>query len=111
MRATLVFGIQRIANFAHGEYLSFAASVGFFLNVDVGQSLAAATVGAIGATALLALALHFAVLRPLRGRGLIATSFVTVGLGLMLRDLVFMVAGQTFANCVLTKRKSSISSW
>jgi branched-subunit amino acid ABC-type transport system permease component len=91
--ATLVFGIQRIANFAHGEYLTFAAYVGFFLNVDAGQSLAAATVGAIGATALLALGLHVAVLRPLRGRGLIATSLVTVGLGLMLRDLVFMVAG------------------
>jgi branched-subunit amino acid ABC-type transport system permease component len=91
--ATLVFGIQRIANFAHGEYLTFAAYVGFFLNVDAGQSLAAATIGAIGATALLALALHVAVLRPLRGRGLIATSLVTVGLGLMLRDLVFMVAG------------------
>jgi neutral amino acid transport system permease protein len=90
---TLVFGIQRIANFAHGEYLTFAAYVGFFLNVDAGQSLAAATVGAIGATALLALALHFAVLRPLRGRGLIATSLITVGLGLMLRDVVFMVAG------------------
>ena len=26
--ATLVFGIQRIANFAHGEYLTFAAYVG-----------------------------------------------------------------------------------
>ena len=91
--ATLVFGIQRIANFAHGEYLTFAAYVGFFLNVDAGQSLAAATFGAIGATALLALALHFAVLRPLRGRGLVATSLITVGLGLMLRDAVFMVAG------------------
>jgi neutral amino acid transport system permease protein len=91
--ATLVFGIQRIANFAQGEYLTFAAYVGFFLNVDAGQSLATATVGAIGATALLALALHFAVLRPLRGRGLIATSLSTVGLGLMLRDVVFMVAG------------------
>jgi len=91
--ATLVFGIQRIANFAQGEYLTFAAYVGFFLNVDAGQSLAAATVGAVAATALLALALHFAVLRPLRGRGLVATSLITVGLGLMLRDVVFMIAG------------------
>jgi neutral amino acid transport system permease protein len=91
--ATLVFGIQRIANFAHGEYITFAAYVGLFLNVDAGQNLMIATLGAIVATALLALALHFAVLRPLRGRGLVATSLVTVGLALMLRDLVFMVAG------------------
>jgi branched-subunit amino acid ABC-type transport system permease component len=91
--ATLVFGIQRIANFAYGEYLTFAAYVGLFLNVGLSQSLAVATVGAIAATAFLALALHFAVLRPLRGRGLVATSLITVGLGLMLRDLVFIAAG------------------
>jgi branched-subunit amino acid ABC-type transport system permease component len=91
--ATLVFGIQRIANFAHGEYLTFGAYVGLFLNVDAGQSLPVATVGAILATGLLALALHFAVLRPLRNRGLVAMSLVTVGLGLMLRDVLFMIAG------------------
>src|ERR1700691_1454790 len=91
--ATLVFGIQRIANFAHGELLTFGAYVGLFLNVDAGQSLPVATVGAILATGLLALALHFAVLRPLRNRGLVAMSLVTVGLGLMLRDLLFMIAG------------------
>jgi branched-subunit amino acid ABC-type transport system permease component len=44
--ATLVFGIQRIANFAQGEYLTFGAYVGLLLNVDAGQSLPVATVGA-----------------------------------------------------------------
>ncbi|MBI1773924.1 MAG: branched-chain amino acid ABC transporter permease [Proteobacteria bacterium] len=91
--ASLVFGIQRIANFAHGEYLTFGAYTGLVLNAGYGQNLVVATVGAMAATAVLALALHFIVLRPLRGRGLVATSLVTVGLGLMLRDVVFMVAG------------------
>src|SRR5713101_4451154 len=91
--ATLVFGIQRIANFAHGEYLTFAAYVGLLLNATYGQSLVVATIGAMLATALLAVAIHFAVLRPLGGRGLVTTSLVTVGIGLMLRDVVFIVAG------------------
>jgi neutral amino acid transport system permease protein len=91
--ATLVFGIQRVANFAHGEYLTFAAYVGLLLNAGYGQNLVVATLGAMAATALLAVALHFAVLRPLRGRGLVATSLITVGLGLMVRDVVFIVAG------------------
>jgi neutral amino acid transport system permease protein len=42
---------------------------------------------------LLALVIHFLVLRPLRNRGLVAMSLITVGIGLMLRDVVFMVAG------------------
>jgi branched-subunit amino acid ABC-type transport system permease component len=45
------------------------------------------------ATGVLALALHLAVLHPLRGRGLVATSLITVGLGLMLRDIIFLAAG------------------
>ena len=91
--ASLVFGIQRIANFAHGEYLTFAAYAGFLLNVGFGQSLAISTLGAMIATALLAVGIHFAVLRPLRNRGLVAMSLITVGLALMLRDLIFLVAG------------------
>src|SRR5260221_4310197 len=90
---TLVFGIQRIANFAHGEYLTFGAYVGLLVNTVLGQNLVVATAAAVAGTALLAVALHFAVLRPLAGRGLVATSLITVGLGLMVRDVVFMVAG------------------
>jgi len=91
--ATLVFGIQRIANFAHGEYLTFAAYLGLILNASLGQNLIVATFGAVIGTALLALGLHYLVLRPLRGRGLVAMSLITVGIGLMLRDVVFLVAG------------------
>ena len=91
--ATLVFGIQRIANFSHGELLTFAAYVGLVVNTGLGQNIAVASLAAVLGTAALALVLHFLVLRPLRGRGLVAMSLVTVGLGLMIRDLVFMVAG------------------
>ena len=91
--ATLVFGIQRVANFAHGEYLTFAAYLSLVLNASLGQNLIVATLGAVIGTALLALAIHYLVLRPLRGRGLVAMSLITVGIGLMLRDVVFLVAG------------------
>src|SRR5437879_1741532 len=44
---TLVFGIQRIANFAHGEYLTFGAYVGLLVNTApaVAYSLARTTAG------------------------------------------------------------------
>ena len=93
--ASLVFGIQRVANFAHGEYLTFAAYVALVLNVVLRQSIVVAAVGAMAATALLAVGLHFSVLRPLRGRGLVALSLITTGLGLMLRNVIFIVAGPT----------------
>lgn len=91
--ASLVFGIQRVANFAHGEYLTFAAYVALVLNVGLRQSIGVAAVGAMAATGLLAVGVHFAVLRPLRGRGLVALSLITTGIGLMLRNVIFLAAG------------------
>lgn len=91
--ASLVFGIQRVANFAHGEYMTIGVYVALVLNVGLGQNLVVSALGAMIATAALAVGIHFAVLRPLRGRGLVAMSLITVGLGLMLRHLLFLVAG------------------
>ena len=91
--ASLVFGIQRVANFAHGEYLTFAAYIALLLNVGLGQNIAVAALGAMVATALLAVGMHFLVLRPLRGRGLVAMSLITTGIGLMLRNVIFLGAG------------------
>lgn len=91
--ASLVCGIQRVANFAHGEYMTIGVYVALVLNVGLGQNLVVSALGAMIATAALAVGIHFAVLRPLRGRGLVAMSLITVGLGLMLRHLLFLVAG------------------
>jgi len=90
---TLVFGIQRIANFAYGEYLTFGAYVALLVNTGLGLNLFIAAIAAVLATAGLAVLLHFVVLKPLAGRGLVATSLITVGLGLMVRDVVFLCAG------------------
>lgn len=91
--ATLVFGIQRIANFAHGEYLTLAAFAAYAFSVVFGVNLAVSVILAMLATGLIAIGIHLLVLRPLRGRGLVAMSLITVGLGMMLRNLVFMFAG------------------
>jgi neutral amino acid transport system permease protein len=91
--ATLVFGIQRVANFAHGDYMTVGAYVAFLLDVTWSTNLVVAAIGAMVATAALAVGLHFVLLRPLRGRGLVALSLVTVGLGLVLRNALFLVEG------------------
>src|SRR5262249_61917241 len=73
--ASLVFGIQRIANFAHGDYLTIGAYVAFVVNVVFGQNLVVAAFSGMVATAAFALVAHFGLFRPLLGRGPIALSF------------------------------------
>src|SRR5438876_337607 len=91
--ASLVFGIQRIANFAHGDYLTIGAYVAFVVNVVFRQNLVVAAASGVLTTAAFALVAHFGLFRPLRGRGTIAISLITVGLGLVIRDAIYLIAG------------------
>jgi branched-subunit amino acid ABC-type transport system permease component len=91
--ATLIFGIQRIANFAQGDFLTIGAYAAFVANVVLGQRLAVAAFVAMVAVALFAVAAHFALFRPLRGRGTVAIALISVGLGLVIRNVIFVIAG------------------
>src|SRR6266851_8126547 len=52
--ASLVFGIQRVANFAHGDYLTIGAYVALIVNIGFHQNLIIAAVCGMLATALFA---------------------------------------------------------
>ena len=91
--ATLVFGVQRVPNFAHGEYLTIGAYVGFYINVILNQNLLVAAAGSAVAVAFLAVTMHLGLLRPLRGRGPVAISIITVGVGIMIRNFLFLMFG------------------
>jgi neutral amino acid transport system permease protein len=90
---TMVFGIQRIPNFAHGEYLTIGAYAAFLANVTWQQNLLVATLFAALVVAIFSVVVHFILLRPLRNRGLVAMSLITVGLGLILRNLISLIEG------------------
>ena len=90
---SLVYGILRIVNFAHGDYLVVGAYVALAMNVAWGAHIVLAALAAIGATALLSVGLEFALWRPLRrkGAGLFSLFIAAIGLALVLRHAVFLV--------------------
>src|SRR5438067_11310333 len=71
---TLIYGILKIVNFAHGEYLTFGAFFAFFVNVTLGASMVVATLAAMVATAALGILLEFVMWRPMRRKGAGLTS-------------------------------------
>lgn len=91
---SLVYGIVRLVNFAHGDYLTFGTYAAVAV-VGVAPSLALGTAVAIVGTALLAVALELALWRPLRrkGAGFMSLFIVSIGLALVLRHLIFLAAG------------------
>ncbi len=92
---SLVFGVLRLVNFAHGDMLTFGAYVALLLNAALGWPIVPATLGGVLATAALAAASELAIWRPMRARraGGFQLLLITVGLAFVIRNGVQLVAG------------------
>ena len=66
---TLVFGVLRLVNFAHGDLMTFGAYVALWLNAGLGLPFLAAVLLAVAATACLGVVFELALWRPLRAPG------------------------------------------
>lgn len=79
---TLVLGVLRILNFAHGTIYAVAALVGVWLVAAAGWPLVAAGVGAVVVAGLLGVLLDRAAFKPLRdrGAGLLPPMIASIGL-------------------------------
>lgn len=92
---SLVFGVLRLINFAHGDFLTFAAYVAILFNATLRLPILAAVVLAVVATAGLAVASEFVLWRPMRAKG--AGSFqlllITIGLAFVIRNGIQLFAG------------------
>jgi neutral amino acid transport system permease protein len=92
---SLVYGILKIVNFAHGDFLTFGAFMAFLANITWGLNMVFAVAFAMLATALLGVVLEFVLWRPIRrrGAGLISLFIVAIGLALVLRHVIFIIWG------------------
>jgi branched-subunit amino acid ABC-type transport system permease component len=92
---SLVYGILRLVNFAHGDYLTFGAYAALLADVTLHLGMIVATVFAMVATALLSVVLELVLWRPMRRRraGLLTMFITAIGLALVLRQSILLVAG------------------
>jgi neutral amino acid transport system permease protein len=87
---TLVYGILRLVNFAHGDFLTFGAYMAYLVNVTWGLPLAAAICFAMATTALLGLFFERVMWRPMRGKGAgwLQLMLMAIGLAFIIRSTV-----------------------
>ena len=92
---TLVYGILKLVNFAHGDFLTFGAYMAFLANVTLGWPVVAAVAFGVAATAVLGIGLEVALWRPMRakGAGMLQLLLMTLGLAFLLRNGIQFVAG------------------
>jgi branched-chain amino acid transport system permease protein len=87
---TLVYGILKLVNFAHGDFLTFGAYMAFLANITWGLPLAAALVFAMALTAVLGLVFERVMWGPMRERkaGLLQLLLMAIGLAFLIRNAI-----------------------
>ena len=92
---TLVYGILKLVNFAHGDFLTFGAYMAYLVNVTWGLPFALAVVFAMAATALLGVSLEKVMWAPMRrkGAGMLQLLLMAIGLAFVLRYSVQFIWG------------------
>jgi neutral amino acid transport system permease protein len=84
---TLVYGILKLVNFAHGDFLTFGAYMAYLVNVTWGLPIVVAVFWAMVTTAVLGIALEKAMWGPMRARGagMLQLLLMAIGLALVIR--------------------------
>jgi neutral amino acid transport system permease protein len=92
---TLVFGVLKLVNFAHGEFLTFGAYMVIAGGTLLELPFAARMVFAVLATALLAVLLELGIWRPMRrkGAGVLQLLLMALGLAFVIRNVIQLLAG------------------
>src|ERR671919_729742 len=87
---TLVYGILKLVNFAHGDFLTFGAYMAYLVNVTWGAPLVVGIFWAMLMTAILGIVLERLLWGPMRTKraGLLQLLLMSIGLAFLLRAIV-----------------------
>jgi branched-chain amino acid transport system permease protein len=87
---TLVYGILKLVNFAHGDFLTFGAYMAYLVNVTWGLPLIVAVFWAMITTAVLGLLFERVLWGPMRAKhaGFLQLILMSIGLAFLLRAIV-----------------------
>src|SRR5215470_6375855 len=88
---TLIFGIMRVVNFAHGEFYMLGAFLLFWLFATLGINFFVASLAAIGAVGLAGALVERVILRPLIGQAMEIPMLATVALSGILQSAAILV--------------------
>jgi neutral amino acid transport system permease protein len=85
---TLVYGILKLVNFAHGDFLTFGVYMAYLVNVTWGLPLVTAVFFAMAMTALLGVFFERIMWGPMRARhaGLLQLLLMSIGLAFLIRS-------------------------
>ncbi len=103
---TMVYGIARMLNFAHGDIIMVGGYVAFIVMTDLGLPALAAILAAMLACTLLGILIERLAYRPLRAAPSLAVLITAIGVSYLLQNLALLIWGsapRSFTSVVTLK--------
>lgn len=91
MGLTLIFGVLRVVNFAHGEFLMIAMYGAWAITTLLGLNAYVAAIVVVPAMALFGVLAHRLIIAPALDKPHLVVVFATMGLGILLQNAAQMV--------------------
>lgn len=90
---TMVYGISKMLNFAHGDIIMVGSYISFCLTMYVGMPGWAALIGAVAMCTVLGIVIERLAYRPLRGTGSLSVLITAIGVSYFLQNMALLVWG------------------
>ena len=90
---TMVYGISKMLNFAHGDVIMVGGYISFILTMYVGMNGWVALVLAMAVCTLLGIIIERLAYRPLRGTGSLAVLITAIGVSYFLQNAALLIWG------------------
>jgi len=91
MGLTLIFGVLRVVNFAHGEFLMFAMYGAWAFVTYTGFNAYVACLAVVPAMLLYGALVHWIIIRPGLNKPHLVVVFATMGLSILMQNLALLV--------------------
>ncbi len=90
---SLLYGIKKFANFAHGELVTLGTYMAFLVNVGLGAHIALGLVFSFVVLALVGVALELLIFHRLEGKGVVAPLVASVGVAIVIQNSILAAWG------------------
>ena len=88
---TMVYGISKMLNFAHGDVIMVGGYISFILSMYVGMNGWVALIMAMAVCTLLGILIERLAYRPLRGTGSLAVLITAIGVSYFLQNSALLI--------------------
>ena len=95
---TLIFGVARILNLAHGSFYALGAYGAYFFTAQLGLPLLPAALLAVAFVAVFGIVIERVLIRPMRRKSQLAVLMITLAVALVIEQALFLTFGSEYRN-------------